>query len=263
MSFNGKPVTRTLKDIPNKFIQEFLRNNLPDGLKGEIIVGEPNLETTYNTTQSAVMSQDGEPDFTFYVFDTISYPNMTFRERIDMLRSTSKYWTQPWLKLLPQTLIMNEVQLQEYYEEQLQNGYECCILRAVDGIYKYGRSTAKQQLALKMKPFRDKEAVIIGTYEAMENTNEATKDNLGRTVRSSHQDGKVGKGTLGGFICLDDEYGEIDVPPGKLDHKTRQHLWDIRDTLPGQILKYRFMSFGIKDKPRQLRALGLRSLIDM
>ena len=40
-----------------------------DGLDGEIIVGPATAEDVYRVTNSAVMSRDGEPDFTYWLFD--------------------------------------------------------------------------------------------------------------------------------------------------------------------------------------------------
>jgi DNA ligase 1 len=45
----------------------------------------------------------------------------------------------------------------------------------------------------------DAEGIITTTFKKNENTNEKIVEGLGRTKRISHQAGKVGKGTLGGF----------------------------------------------------------------
>jgi DNA ligase-1 len=66
---NDQLVSRTLKPIPNNFIREALSHPQYDGLDGELIVGEPTDPGIYLKTNSAVMSVDGEPDFTYYVFD--------------------------------------------------------------------------------------------------------------------------------------------------------------------------------------------------
>ena len=51
-------------------------------------------------------------------------------------------------------------------------------------------------LLLKVKRFYDAEAVILDTYEGMGNQNEAQRDALGRTKRSSARAGKVDRGEL-------------------------------------------------------------------
>ena len=61
---NGKAVTRSLKPIPNEHIRSMLEKYAPDGADGEIVVGD-----SFNATTSAVMSRDGEPEFTYFIFD--------------------------------------------------------------------------------------------------------------------------------------------------------------------------------------------------
>ena len=66
---NGVPQTRSGKPIPNHFIRNTLTNPLLDGLDGELIIGKPTDPDVYRTTNSAVMSLDGTPTFSFHVFD--------------------------------------------------------------------------------------------------------------------------------------------------------------------------------------------------
>src|SRR6201984_1758025 len=65
----GKLLTRTLKEVPNRHIFNLLSKSEYEGLDGELIVGSPVADDCYRTTVSGVMSSDGEPDFTYNVFD--------------------------------------------------------------------------------------------------------------------------------------------------------------------------------------------------
>ena len=53
------------------------------------------------------------------------------------------------------------------------------------------------------------------------------------------------------------------------DHNERKALWDIRDSLHGKLLKFRYFGYGAKPNedgqivPRFPRALGLRHPIDI
>ena len=67
----------------------------------------------------------------------------------------------------------------------LEFGYEGIMLRDPNGTYKFGRSTARDNILLKVKRFLDDEAEVIGIEEKMSNQNVAEKDNFGRTERSS------------------------------------------------------------------------------
>src|SRR5258707_792756 len=78
---NGVALSRSFKPIPNKHVQKILAEGF-DGLDGELIVGEPGAPDVYSKTNSAVMSQDGTPDFTFYVFDNIyGGDDTTYKDR--------------------------------------------------------------------------------------------------------------------------------------------------------------------------------------
>ena len=66
----------------------------------------------------------------------------------------------------------------------------------------------------------------------MENQNEATINELGRTQRSTHQENLVGKGMVGGLVCKMPETGlQINVGPGKMKHDKREYYWLHQDKL--------------------------------
>lgn len=251
-------LSRSLKPIPNLYIQKVLSPY--QGLDGELIVGPPNAPDVYRTTNSAVMSIEGEPNFTYYVFDMPNHAG-TLAQRLQALRlhATS---LPPFIKVLDQTWLHQESELDDFYASSLADGYEGLILRNGNSLYKHGRCTAKSQDSLKLKPQADYDAIILSTYEAQTNLNEAFTNELGRTSRSSHQENKVGNGMLGGFVVRDLETGvEFNCAPGTLTHDERIDLWG-RD-LVGKILKYRCLTIGTKDKPRHPRFIGWRNNIDL
>ena len=109
-------------------------------------------------------------------------------------------------KILP-VEIRDAVQLADFEEQCLSDGYEGVMVRTPDSPYKCGRSTEREGWLLKIKRFDDAEAVILETYEGMSNQNEAQRDAFGRTKRSSAQAGKIGRGELGGFVVRIPETG--------------------------------------------------------
>lgn len=86
--------------------------------------------------------------------------------------------------------------LNEVNDGFIKEGYEGTILRSPSGLYKYGRSTVKEAYLLKMKIFQDEEFEVVGFIEMNHNRNEATKDALGNTERSSHRENMIPSGTL-------------------------------------------------------------------
>jgi DNA ligase-1 len=263
-------VTRSLKPIPNHFIRNTLEKFVADhpefeGMDGELIVGFPNLETTYNTTNSAVMRHDGEPEFVFYAFDLVR-ESVGAAERSVRLKAQFEFLEDApqWLYFLPQKLIANQDELEAYYNQALDQGYEGVMLKLPDGPYKFGRASAKEQYLLKVKPFADSEATILEVYEAMHNGNEAFTNELGHTERSSHQENKTGLGMIGGFVVKDPNFAEpFKVSAGTLTHEERRALWPQASQLVGKLLKYRYLNKGIKNVPRHGRFIGWRSPLDM
>ena len=111
---------------------------------------------------------------------------------------------------------------------------------------------------LKVKRFEDSEAEILRIEEEMHNANEAQRDNLGRTKRSTAKEGKVGKGTMGALVVRDLKTGvEFNIGSG-FTASDRQDEWK-----PGEIVKYRYFPVGIKTKPRHPVYIGRRSNIDL
>jgi DNA ligase-1 len=259
----GKPVTRNLKPIPNKFVQAQLTEQYA-GLDGELIVGNPADPDCYRKTNSAVMSVTGEPDFDFWVFDYV-FPfveDMDFYARYAAVETTAA--ALPRCKVVDQIEIHNHEQLLAFEQEALDAGHEGIMLRRPEKPYKFGRSTAKGGELLKLKRFVDAEARVIGYFEEMKNNNVATTNALGRTERSSHQENKSGKGTLGGFRCreLAAPHAEFDLGGG-FTAAHRAEFWSQRDSMVGRIVKFKHFEIGRKDAPRFPIWLGFRDEIDL
>ena len=125
----GKALTRALKPIPNKYIREMLESNAHclEGFDGELVVGEPTEPNCFNKTSSAVMSFEGEPDFTFMVFDHLSTGVWEKRWIFDKMMN---------LNALPNFVVFAEQREVSDLEELLQleevyvnSGYEGVMLR--------------------------------------------------------------------------------------------------------------------------------------
>lgn len=268
----GRLVSRKLLDIPNKHVQAAvlgmtdavtgkLTGHHPlDGLDGELIVGEHD-ESVYRRTTSLVMSQD-KPEIEglcFRVFDHCEWHG-DYYSRYDSLQDMiiNGHCRGLPIQLVQQELIRGREALDEFEARVVDAGYEGAMLRDPNAKYKYGRSTAKEQILLKVKRFEDSEAVILRVEEEMHNANEALRDNLGRTKRSSAKDGKVGKGTMGALVVQDLKTDvEFNIGSG-FTAADRQAEWK-----PGQIVKYKFFPVGVKDKPRHPVFIGRRSKIDL
>jgi len=267
----GKCLSRTFKPIPNKFIREWMEANIPDGFDGELVSRNADGSMrTFNEIQGDVMREENEPNFEFQAFDRVT-DSLTepFEKRFDKLRFLVKTINLKHLVLAEHVLINNIEELDAYEEKCLAEGYEGIMVRSLSGPYKCGRATEKEGTLLKVKRFLDSEAVILGFEEQLENTNEAEKDAFGRTKRSSHQDGMVGKGTLGKFLVR--EIGstpwkdrEFAIGTGEgLTQVLRQEIWDNREAYVGKIVTYKYQMHGIKSLPRLPIWKGFRDERDM
>jgi DNA ligase-1 len=260
---DGQAVSRSLKPIPNLHIQRMLSLSALEGLDGELIVGDPTHPRCFNITQSAVMSINGEPDFTYHVFDRHDQ-QLPFHQRLfcvfaDMLENKQLSYVTP----VTHHAVNCAEDLLELERDLLAQGHEGVMVRDPNGSYKYGRATLKSGILLKLKRFIDSEAQIIGYKELMHNENEATKDALGHTERSSHQAGKVPAGTLGSLIVQDVTTGvEFDIGTG-LTAEDRDRIWARREELLGHLVKYKSFPVGAKEKPRFPVFIGFRDMRDL
>lgn len=267
---NGEIVSRTFKPIRNNHVRTILEEILPEGADGEILIGDG---TSFQKTSSGVMSEEGTPDFIYYMFDLVTddtskpYGSRTaaitewYECKAKSLRGND---ILKHVKPVIPVEIKSKEELYAYEEKCLAENYEGVILRTFDGPYKCGRATEKQQWMLKIKRFTDDEAVIIGFVEKFHNDNEATKDAFGHTVRSSHKENKRPAGTLGALIVKDIKTDiEFEVGTGFSD-EVRQEIWDNQNSWMSKIIKYKHFSVsGVKTRPRFPAYIGVRDPEDM
>lgn len=223
---DGVAVSRSLKPIPNEFVQAQLAG-LPDGLDGELMLRQGEC---FSNVTSGIMSRKGEPDFVFHVFDWAPDGSVGFAVdfvyRLASLNSSEAVLLHPRVRVLNCLRAKDAISLLEINEDWLAQGYEGTMIRDPKAPYKFGRSTTREGGLMKLKNFADEEATIIGLEEQMHNANEATVNELGLTERSTHKANKVGKDTLGKFVCQFDDGTVFRCGGGPgLTHALRKELW--------------------------------------
>lgn len=259
----GQTLSRSFKLIPNRYVQETMKNLL-DGLDGELVTYNTDGSVrTFNEIQSDIMSEDGEPNFKFEVFDYVKDDlNKSYIERLKDLQALS---LPHYCSLVLPVIINNPEELEQYEESVIAQGHEGIMTRNLKGGYKCGRATFKSQDLIKIKRFVDSEALIIGFEEKLRNENEAEVDELGHTKRSSAKSGLVPAGTLGTLLVRDIKDGrEFGIGTYKgLKKEDLQQIWDNRDAYLGKIVKYQYQLVGTKDNPRIPSFQGFRDERDM
>lgn len=259
------PVSRTLKEIPNRHLRAHVKKYWEHYkyLDGEFVWGDhTSSDYSFQKTFSKWSSHDDEDisQMYFHAFDSIYRCNDPFQIRQEVAQYiVHEAPSEARIRTVEQRQVKGTLDAIFYAEEDfLTKNYEGAMLRLRDCPYKMGRSTELEGGLVALKRFEDTEGIIIGFEELMHNDNEATTNALGYTVRSSHAGNKVPGGTLGKIIlkpspsCLYFGGSDITFKCGSgLDAKMRQDLWDAGiDAYRGRMVTYKFQNVGIKDKPR-------------
>jgi len=263
--FGGVAYSRSLKPIPNKFIQAYVKLHwrILEGMDGELIVGDKNAPDVFNQSTSGVMRQSGEPDFTFWVFDRY-HPALSWLERYRCLQALEKNDHLPLrVQLLKHHPVEEMVDIDDFEVDMLAQGAEGIMLRDADAKYKCGRSGTKNPELQKVKRFVDNEFEIIGWEPKYTNTNAAKTNELGRTERSTAKEGMVALDTMGSLILRTSKGDTFSCGSGMTD-AIRVDLWERRETLMGQLAKVKYFDVGNGyNVPRFPVLVGIRHKDDL
>jgi len=254
----GVAYSRSMKRIPNKYVQSFAALGLYDGFDGELIVGEPNSPDVYNKTVSGVMSVDGIPNFKFHVFDR-PFETGGFQERL--LKMQTKCIER--LQVVPHVCLKTDAELHRLEEQAITCGYEGLIIRSLDAPYKQGRATIREKGMIKLKRFVDSEALVLGVEELLHNENESKTDERGYSTRSTHKENCIAADTMGRLLVRDiHSHVEFKIGTGFSDSE-RRDIWKTKEWQINKIVKYKYFPVGVKNKPRHPVFLGFRAKEDL
>ncbi len=277
---DGIPQTRSLKKpVPSEVVRGAL-SGLP-WFDGEVIVGDtPVGSEVCSRTQSGVMSKDGldiHSKWKLYIFDYADpdYATMPYTARLagaqKAMEANAKRYPliAPHLALHESVTLNSDKEMWAYEDACVKAGYEGIMLRDPNGIYKWGRATAKSRILTKIKRWEDAEARIIDVYEEMHNGNEPKVNALGKIERSSHQDNKSGLGRVGGYLCetfrctdsdLFTLYPEDGTKAERVEfylgaaanttQEDRARLFNGRESLMGQIATFKYQPTTGAERPR-------------
>ena len=256
--------SRSLKPIRNKHVQKLFGKPEYNGFDGELIVGDIYAKDVFQKTTSGVMSEDGTPDVTFHVFDLWSMPTFDYeyrqRELQEILLNNEEYEGVVYTTIHKCQTVED---LEFFLNHEKNVGGEGLIGRKPDGVYKYGRSTPKEQLSIKFKFFQQEDFEVVGFNERMHNTNEQKRDELGYAERSSAKEGMIPTNTLGSLVL---KYGDDTFNCGVgvgLTEELRKFIWENKEKYLGSLASIRFMSVGMDKLPRIPTLVGFRDLEDI
>ena len=253
--------SRSLKPIRNKHVQKLFGKPEYEGFDGELVVGDIYAKDVFQKTTSGVMSEDGEPYVTFHVFDIFTNNTAPYKERLYELNERLVLDQYTSLVATEQRYVHTKGELLKLLEKERVKGGEGLICRSPSGIYKYGRSTPKEQLSIKLKFFEAGEFEVIGFEERMHNTNEATTNELGYTERSSCKENLIPMNTLGSLVL---KYGDSEFRCGTgFSDAQRKEIWENKESYLGKLASIRYMSVGQAILPRIPSFQGFRDKDDM
>jgi DNA ligase-1 len=248
---DGKALSNQLKLIPNKHVQAWAKEYSAElqGFDGELmVIGD------FNAVQSGIMAVNGSADFTFNAFDLWDEISWTFDDRLEMLKVLAP--AIPRVVLVSQVKIGTEDALKVFWDSCIHLGYEGAIVRDPAGKYKYGRSTLREGIMIKLKKWDDSEAEITGWEELETNTNEAFIGELGQTKRSHEKAGMVAVGTLGALV-VKWQGKTLNIGTG-FNMAQRDELWAKRTKLVGQTVTFKYFGTSAGGIPRHPVYKGLR-----
>jgi DNA ligase-1 len=151
---DGVAMSRSLKPIPNAYIQSVIGQNVFNGLDGVLTVGN-----RFQDVPSGIMSEHGEPDFTFWVFDVWDRPAMPYGQRIlDYHSARFPKFPQRVQMLIAHTIARpsgaplddSGYSLELYLCLFRDKGYKSVSVRDPNGPYKHGRTTLKEGYLTKI-----------------------------------------------------------------------------------------------------------------
>ena len=282
LNLSGVLTGRSLDPFKGYQVSEHFSRPEFTGLDGEMILGDkPNSPDRLCSLTTGAMSRfkgiSTMPDIHWFVFDWLGAPDQPYEERYRTLKQKVENLANPRVHLVPFEVANNEQALLAIIAKHALEGYEGTIVRNPKAKYKEGRPTKLGMELLRFKPWLDSEALIVGVTQGNTNENEATTNRLGRTERSSAQDGMVPNGRVGSIqgILLEDIYDPVSktllfrkglavtISKGEMTNEEAAYYWENPSEIVGKIAKWSHMTHGIKDLPRFPIFKSLRMLEDM
>lgn len=271
LNLNGTLTGRSLKPFEGFGITEYFSREDFVGLDGEMILGtKPNCTNRLCSLTTGAMGRfqgvTEMPDLQWNVFDIVTSGtvNQPYNDRYWHLARRVGHLHDERVKLVQRHDAINRHQLDLLISEFFDAGYEGVIIRNPNAPYKPGRATKKGQELWRVKSWADAEILVTGITEGEVNTNEAKKNALGRTERSSAQAGMVPNGQVGSIqgVLLADFHCpitgkllfpkglEITVGSGEMTVAEATRYFQRPKDIVGHIVKFKHMTHGVKDKPR-------------
>ena len=259
---------RSMKPITNQWIIEKFSAIFEDiaGLSGWVFEGELQAGDSFESCDGLLSAKYREfDDVIYHMFDEISDMSLPYSDRWSVVAATVGVLNHPMVMTVYGLRIKDMDSLMLFHDiNDRDPGLDGTIVRWEDSAYKPGKRTENEKYVLKIKDFQDIEVEIVAVNELLHNHNESFTNSLGRTERSTAQDGRVGGGTLGSFTCQMSSGALFSVGSFRgMSRDTGRELWNRREELSGKQIKIKYMRLSQYGVPIHPVYLGFRDPIDL
>lgn len=283
LNLTGTLTGRSLDPLKGFGITEYFSKPEFVGLDGEMIAGDDpacrdRLCSRSTGATGRFKGVTEMADVSWWCFDLLleHTKNLSYYERYVALQNRVLALGHPRIRFVPAEMVRNRAELDKILAKTYNEGYEGGIIRNPTALAKEGRPDKLQQL-MRFKPWSDAEMLVTGVTEGNSNENEAMTNSLGRTERSSSQEGMVPNGRIGSIqgIMLADFFNPltkelmfpkglpITVSKGEMTNEEAQYYFENQSEIVNHVVKFKHMTHGVKDLPRFGGYISHRMIEDM
>lgn len=243
--YNGTALSSSLKPLANEALQKIARLHPElDLIECEYYV--PPSEGGFREATSICRNKSKSIDKgLLYAFDKM-VDKEVYAARFNMLFEIPDY---SFIRIAPTCEVESPNKVSYMLKLFLEDGFEGVMLKGPGTVYKHGRSTINSQECLKLKPFVDDDARVIGYKLEQENDNPAYVGELGLLKRSSSQLGKYDKPLVGALHCICDKFAQPFWVSG-FTMEEKEAMFKCRETLTGRVLTFKHQPCDCYDAPR-------------
>ena len=126
-------------------------------LDGELWIARERFEQVSGIVRSDPPDDRGWKQVRYMVFELPAAPG-TFTDRLALMRAIVERAQVPWLRVVPQFRVADADALKRHLDQIVRQGGEGLMLHRADAPYRTGRD----DVLLKLKPWQDAEATVIG-----------------------------------------------------------------------------------------------------
>lgn len=200
----------------------------------------------------------------FHVFDCYveNEPELSFEQRaaryVTLINEfKSAYVNSSFIVPVQQFKIKagDHKQILDAYTYAIENGYEGFCLKKADAPYKFGRSTRKQEIFVRIKPEDPYDCIVLDIIERMENLCESEVNELGYLKKRQDKDMKAGTGMAQSALVYTpslNKVHKVSLTRGLTD-VDRYNIWECREHYIGKAMSFVGIPVAGQSVPRSPR----------